>query len=140
MKTLLILFSLLSYFQLFCQDTSNVEKEIFNKINNYRVNLGKGKLTYNTTMVKSCRSHSKFMGTNNNLVHVKSLSEVGANAEIIQLNYTDGRTNSEIGIDVLDIFVDSPSHKKIIEGGYKQISVGVYITSDKDLWVTIRFI
>lgn len=140
MKTLLFLFSLLFYFQLFCQDTSNVEKEIFNKINNYRVNLGKTKLTYNSTMVRGCRNHSKFMGTNNSLVHVKSLSDVGASAEIIQLNYTDGRTNSEIGVDVLDIFVDSPSHKKIIEAGYKQISVGVYITSDKDLWVTIRFI
>ena len=140
MKTLLFLFSLLFYFQLFCQDTSSVEKEIFNKINNYRVNLGKTKLTYNSTMVRGCRNHSKFMGTNNSLVHVKSLSDVGASAEIIQLNYTDGRTNSEIGVDVLDIFVDSPSHKNIIEAGYKQISVGVYITSDKDLWVTIRFI
>lgn len=140
MKTLLFLFSLLFYFQLFCQDTSIVEKEIFNKINNYRVNLGKTKLTYNSTMVRGCRNHSKFMGTNNSLVHVKSLSDVGASAEIIQLNYTDGRTNSEIGVDVLDIFVDSPLHKKIIEAGYKQISVGVYITSDKDLWVTIRFI
>lgn len=140
MKTLLILFSLFFYFQLFSQDTASVEKEIFNKINGYRVKLGKTKLTYNTTMVKGCRSHSVFMGKNNKLAHVKSLSEVGASAEIIQLNYTDGRTNSEIGIDVLDIFIDSPSHKKILEGDYKQISVGIYITSDDDLWVTIRFI
>ncbi len=80
------------------------------------------------------------MGINNNLEHVKSLSQVGANAEIIQLNYTDGRTDEEIAIDVLEIFIDSQVHKKIIEGYYSQISVGIFITADEDLWLTIRFI
>ncbi|MFM7474008.1 MAG: CAP domain-containing protein [Crocinitomicaceae bacterium] len=125
---------------LLSQDNSNLEKEIFNKINNYRVKIGKSKFIYNDSMVKSCRSHSNSMGINYKLEHVKNLSEVGANAEIIQLNYTDGRTLVEISSDVLEIFLDSPPHKKIIEDGYKQISIGVYVSEDEDLWVTIRLI
>ena len=138
-----MLFSLLSIiccFYSFAHDTTSVEKEIFNKINKYRIELGKSKLTYDVSKVESCRSHSRFMGLNNKLEHVKSLSQVGVNAEIIQMNYTDGRTDEEIAIDVLDIFIDSPAHKKILEGAYNQISVGVFITEDEDLWVTIRFV
>jgi uncharacterized protein YkwD len=140
MKYLVLLFSVLVNFVIFSQDTANIEKEIFNKINNYRVKIGKSKFTYTNTMVSSCRSHSSYMNSIWTLVHVKSLSEVGANAEIIQLNTTMGSTDAEVGTSVLDIFIKSPSHKKIIEGNYKQISVGVFVTSDDDLWVTIRFI
>jgi uncharacterized protein YkwD len=125
---------------LISQDTSKIEKEIFKQINNYRIKIGEPKFIYISSKVQSCRNHSKFMGTKNSLEHVKNLSKVGANSEIIQLNFTYGRTLNEIGIDVLDIFLDSPPHKKIIEGDYKEISIGVYITEDKDLWVTIRFI
>lgn len=126
-------------FNIISQDNSNIEKEIFNKINNYRVKIGKSKFTFNDSLVKSCRSHSNSMGINYKLEHVKNLSEVGANAEIIQLNYTTGRTFIETSDDVLDVFLDSPSHKKIIEGIYNQISIGVFVTKDEDLWVTIRF-
>jgi uncharacterized protein YkwD len=139
MKILFCLLSMICFFCSFAHDTTSVEKEIFNKINNYRIELGKSKLTYDVSKVESCRSHSRLMGINNNLEHVKSLSQVGANAEIIQLNYTDGRTDEEIAIDVLEVFIDSLAHKKILEGAYHQISVGVFITEDEDLWVTIRF-
>ena len=125
---------------LISQETSKIEKEIFKQINNYRIKIGEPKFIYNNSKVQSCRNHSKFMGTKNSLEHVNNLSKVGANSEIIQLNFTDGRTLNEIGIDVLDVFLDSPPHKKIIEGEYKEISIGVYVTEDKDLWVTIRFI
>lgn len=140
LKTFGIVLCLLIPTSLVSQYNSNLEKEIFNKINNYRVKIGKSKFIYNDSLVKSCRSHSNAMGINDKLEHVKNLSEVGANAEIIQLNYTDGRNFVETSTDVLDIFLDSPSHKKIIESGYKQISIGVYLSEDEDLWVTIRFI
>jgi uncharacterized protein YkwD len=139
MKMLFSLLSIMSFFNSFAHDTTAVEKEIFNKINSYRSTIGKSKFTYVSSKVESCRSHSRLMGFNNKLEHVKSLSQVGANAEIIQMNYTDGRTNEEIAIDVLEIFIDSQAHKKIIEGDYSQISVGIFITKDEDLWVTIRF-
>jgi len=140
MKTILLFFVFLFQFPSFSQDTLNIEKEIFYNINNYRVKIGKSKFTYNNSLVNGCRSHSTFMGKNNNLVHVKDLMNVGASAEIIQLNYTLDRSNSEIGLDVLKTFINSPPHKKVIEGNYTKISVGVYVTNDDDLWVTIRFI
>jgi uncharacterized protein YkwD len=139
-QTFAITFCLLIPNFLISQDTSKLEKEIYKQINNYRIRIGEPKFIYNNSKVQSCRNHSKFMGTKNSLEHVKNLSKVGANSEIIQLNFTDGRTLNEIGIDVLDVFLDSPPHKKIIEGDYKEISIGVYVTEDKDLWVTIRFI
>lgn len=140
LQTLAITLFLLIPNFLISQDTSKLEKEIYKQINNYRIKIGEPKLIYSNSKVQSCRNHSKFMGTKNSLEHVKNLSNVGANSEIIQLNFTDGRTLNEISIDVLDVFLDSPPHKKIIEGDYKEISIGVYITDDEDLWVTIRFI
>jgi uncharacterized protein YkwD len=139
MKFILITLYLICCSYLFSQNKTAIETEIFNEINSYREEIGKSKFIYVSNMVESCRAHSKYMGTNNLLEHVKSLSQVGAKAEIIQMNYTDGRTNEEIAIDVLEIFIDSQAHKKIIEGDYSQISVGVFITDDEDLWVTIRF-
>jgi uncharacterized protein YkwD len=139
MNIFLFILNLICCFHLFSQNTTAIETEIFNEINSYREEIGESKFAYVSDMVASCRDHSKYMGTNNLLEHVKSLSQVGARAEIIQMNYTDGRTNNEIAIDVLEVFIDSPGHKKIIEGTYNQISVGVYVTSDEDLWVTIRF-
>ncbi|MBM3186153.1 MAG: hypothetical protein FJZ67_07620 [Bacteroidetes bacterium] len=133
-------FFLLITTNLTAQDHSNLEKEIFKQINKYRTKIGQAKFTYNPSLVISCRNHSKSMGVNSKLEHVKNFGEVGANAEIIQLNYTDGRSLVEVSTDVLEIFLDSPPHKKIIEDGYKQISIGVYVSEDEDLWVTIRLI
>jgi nitrous oxidase accessory protein NosD len=79
------------------------------------------------------------MGKSGKLQHVASLLKVNAPAEIIQLNYTLGRTENETALDILDIFIDSEPHKKIIESNYKDISVGVFITSEDDIWVTVRF-
>jgi hypothetical protein len=79
------------------------------------------------------------MGKSGKLQHVANLSKVNALAEIIQLNYTLGRTENETALDILDIFIDSEPHKKIIESNYKDISVGVFITSEDDIWVTVRF-
>jgi len=126
-------------FYSFSIDTLKVEKEIYNQINSYRTKIGKSKLTYSTQNVQSCRKHSLFMGTNWKLVHVSSLSQVNANAEIIQQNYTMSRNEVETAKSVLEVFINSAPHKKIIESDYKEISVGVFITADDDLWVTVRF-
>jgi uncharacterized protein YkwD len=126
-------------FYSFSTDTLKIEKEIYNQINSYRTKIGKSKLTYSSKNVKSCRNHSLYMGTNWILVHVSSLQEVNASAEIIQLNTTMNQNEIQTAKSVLDIFIKSLPHKKIIESDYREISVGVYITDDEDLWVTIRF-
>jgi uncharacterized protein YkwD len=139
MKICLMVTLSLMHVYSFSIDTLKVEEEIFNKINSYRVENGKSKLKYSSQMVQACRNHSIYMSINGKLEHVKSLREVNASAEIIQYNYTLGRTELEIGQDVLDIFIESLPHKKIIDSDYKEISVGVHITADEDIWVTIRF-
>jgi uncharacterized protein YkwD len=136
---LISLLTILSSFYSFSIDTLKVEKAIFNEINSYRVKIGKSSLKYATQSVQSCRKHSLVMGKSGKLQHVASLSKVNALAEIIQLNYTLGRTENEKALDILDIFIDSEPHKKIIESNYKDISVGVFITSEDDIWVTVRF-
>jgi uncharacterized protein YkwD len=123
----------------FSTDTLKIEKEIYNQINTYRTKIGKSKLTYSSENVKSCRNHSLYMGTNWILVHVSSLEEVNARAEIIQLNTTMNQNEIQAAKSVLDIFIKSLPHKKIIESDFKEISVGVYTTADEDLWVTVRF-
>jgi hypothetical protein len=79
------------------------------------------------------------MGTNWILVHVSSLEEVNARAEIIQLNTTMNQNEIQAAKSVLDIFIKSLPHKKIIESDFKEISIGVFLTADDDLWVTVRF-
>ena len=138
MKTLIILFTFLSFFT-WSQDTTSIEKEIFNKITTYRSKKNLNKLLYNCDMVKSCREYSYFMGKNDNLVHVKDIMSVNASAEIIQQTYIDEQTHSELATSVLNNFLSSPSHKKIIESKYIKISVGVFIGKDESIWVTIRF-
>lgn len=138
MKTITILFTFLSFFT-WSQDTTSIENEIFNKITSHRSKKNLNKLLYNYDMVKSCRNHSYFMGKNNNLVHVKDIMSVNASAEIIQQTYIDEQTNSELATSVLNAFLNSPSHKKIIESKYVKISVGIYIGEDESVWITIRF-
>jgi len=123
----------------FSMDTLTLEKEIYNKINSYRKAQGLTKLTYLSENVQSCRQHSKRMGDKWQLFHVSKLDSVHARAEIIQLNFTMSQTVLETAQSVLETFTDSPPHKNIMVSAYQSISVGVFITDDEDLWVTIRF-
>lgn len=137
-KLLFIFFSLISL-HVFSQDTSMLEKAIFDKINVHRTKIGKPKFVYNSSMVMSCRQHSSYMGKTDNLVHVKNLDNVSANGEIIQMTYVMEMTNSEIASEVLQNFLNSPSHKSLIQSNYTKCCVGIFIRDDQSLWVTIRF-
>ena len=78
------------------------------------------------------------MSEKTKLIHVKDIDSVNASAEIIQQTYSDEQTNSEIAKSVLDDFLNSPSHKKIIDTQYKKVSVGIH-KKGEEIWVTIRF-
>ena len=137
MKNLLfVIFSLICT-QVFGQDTTLLEKSIFDRINTHRTKLGKKKYVYDNSIVASCRKHSRYMGKTDNLVHVKNLNN--AVAEIIQVTYITDMTNTEIANEVLQNFLNSPSHKEIVESNYTKCSVGVFIGNDESLWITIRF-
>ena len=139
MKRNLLMLAVMYCFSVHSIDTLKLEQAIFNQINLYRVNNGLPKCTYSPQQVRSCRNHSLYMGTNWILVHVSSLEEVNARAEIIQLNTTMNQNEIQAAKSVLDIFIKSLPHKKIIESDFKKISIGVFITADDDLWVTVRF-
>lgn len=136
MKNILILFVILTNL-CFSQDPL-LENEIFKKINTHQNKKGLKFLSYNKEQVKSCREHSKYMSINNLLVHVKDINKVNASAEIIQQTYSNEQTNSEIAKSVLQSFLNSPSHKKIIETQYTKISVGIF-KNGEEIWITIRF-
>jgi uncharacterized protein YkwD len=136
MKNILILFVILTNL-CFSQDTL-LENEIFKKINIHQNKKGLKSLNYNKEQVKSCREHSKYMSINNLLEHVKDIDKVNASAEIIQQTYSDEQTNSEIAKSVLQSFLNSPSHKKIIETQYTKISVGIF-KNKEEIWITVRF-
>lgn len=139
MKNLLFLVFSFFYISGFSQDTTMLEKAIFDRINTHRTKIGRVKYVYNGSMVASCRKHSRYMGKTDNLVHVRSLDEVKASGEIIQMTYITDMTNSEIANEVLQNFLNSPPHKGMIESYHTKCSVGVFIKSDDSLWITIRF-
>jgi len=139
MKNLLFFVFSLFYINGFSQDTTMLEKSIFDRINTHRTKIGKTKYVYNNSMVGSCRKHSRYMGKTDNLVHVQDLESVNAGGEIIQMTYINDMTNSEVANEVLKNFLNSPSHKKLIESSYTKCTVGVFINNDGSLWITIRF-
>lgn len=137
--TLSILFLLISFISS-SQIMSPLESEILNVLKNYKIKFNKNSVVINKEMSESCRQHSIFMGSTGNLNHVSDFTKVIGKSEIIQQNHNFMRTDKEIAQSVLDVFLNSPSHKKLLEENSKQIGVGVYVDSEGLVWVTVRFL
>jgi uncharacterized protein YkwD len=80
------------------------------------------------------------MGTTGDLKHISDFTKVIGKTEIIQQNHNFMRTNKEIAKSVLEVFLNSPSHKKMLEENSKQMGVGIYVDSEGLVWVTVRFL
>lgn len=139
MRNLITICVLFFFNQVFSQSLSNLENEILTTFKNYKIGLNKDYVKLNLEMSKSCREHSKWMGTTGNFEHA-DLSTVVGKSEIIQQNHNFMRTNKEIAQAVLDLFLTSPSHKYLLEDFSNEIGIGVYVDSEGLVWVTVRFL
>jgi uncharacterized protein YkwD len=135
MKTLtLILFSLFT-FSLFSQ-TSSLEKEIYKVINEYKIKLNKNSVVLDDTLSSQSRVHTTWMVETGLLEHAEYIK---AHGEIIQRTNNIDCTEYQVAKKVLTNFLNSPSHKEIIDEQSRIMGVGVIVEEIGYVWVTIRF-
>jgi len=135
MKTLtLILFSLFTFS--FFSQTSSLEKEIYKVINEYKIKLNKNSVSLDDTLSSQSRVHTTWMVENNLLEHAEYIK---AHGEIIQRTNNIDCTEYQVAKKVLTNFLNSPSHKEIIDEQSRIMGVGVIVEEIGYVWVTIRF-
>lgn len=139
MKQLFLFLIFLISNLIFSQSLSPLENEILVVFKNHKIKLNGDVVKLSYDISKSCREHSKWMGTTGNFEHA-DLSTVVGKSEIIQQNHNFMRTNKEIAQAVLDLFLTSPSHKYLLEDFSNEIGIGVYVDSEGLVWVTVRFL
>jgi uncharacterized protein YkwD len=76
------------------------------------------------------------MISNNELEHDPNL---GYQSEIIQKANSYGFTEDELAKKILNNFLNSPSHKELIDENSRKIGIGIITTKENYSWVTIRF-
>jgi uncharacterized protein YkwD len=139
MKSVIVIFFLFVSLFSFSQDVKLLESEIYSVFKKHKVSLNNNAVILNAKMSESCRDHSRLMYEYGDLFHVESFDTILGTSEIIQQNHNLMRTNKEVANAVLKAFLDSPSHKEILEQKSKEIGIGVYVDSKNLVWVTVRF-
>lgn len=130
-----------------CQDDdslfappADVEDNIFDHINHYRLLNGYAALDRNTLLDELARSHSSTMSANNSLSHVNQgyryeqvITELNSNtyAELVARGNINGR-------DLIDQWSDDADSNETILGDYNAIGIGVSESSDEQ-FVTVIF-
>ncbi|WP_166923551.1 CAP domain-containing protein [Flavobacterium poyangense] len=106
---------------------SNSELELMQVINNYRVSVGLNALEKVNYISNKCEDHNKYMIANNvadhndfvsrseSIIKVLAAKNVGEN---VARNYRSSEA-------VLKAWLDSPGHKKNIEGNYTHFGISV---------------
>ncbi|WP_324065647.1 CAP domain-containing protein [Salinivirga sp.] len=128
-----------------CQDDdslfappADVEDNIFDHINHYRLLNGYAALDRNTLLDELARSHSSTMIANNSLSHVNQgyryeqvITELNGNvyAELVARGNINGR-------DLIDQWSDDTDSNETILGDYSIIGIGVSESSDEQ-FVTV---
>ncbi len=117
--------------------TTSLEKEVYNVINNYKIKLNKNSVSLSDTLSKQSKEHTKFMIKNNKLEHAEFIN---ARGEIIQKTNEIGVTDKQTAENILNCFLNSKPHKGIIEMKFTSIGVGIVTDSEGFTWITIRFV
>lgn len=129
--TLFILFSFVSFSQL-----TSLEQKVVKLVKEYKLKLNGDDVTEDSKISLECRTYSKTMISNNELEHDPNL---GYQSEIIQKANSYGFTEDELAKKILNNFLNSPSHKELIDENSRKIGVGIITTKENYSWVTIRF-
>lgn len=118
-----------------------LEAELFDLVNNYRVSIGLNELTFESTTYYYAGQHNDHMIAQNNVSHAKfgerakGIAErTGAShvAENVARNYDDMQ-------EVLEAWVDSPSHRMSLEGDYTHSAISIKENNSGNLYFTQMF-
>lgn len=123
---------------------SALETSVFQKINQYRVSKGLGKLKLNNKISQQARIHSQ------NMAHWRvPFSHDGFKERVnaIPLVYASAAENlafnqgyPDPAVEAMSGWIKSPSHLKNIEGNYDLTGIGVAANADGEVYLTQIFL
>lgn len=119
----------------FSQNVSSLEKEIHKAVNTYKLKTSKTSVALDSTLSAQSRAHTRFMVETQELEHAEYIK---ARGEIIQRTNNIDCTEAQVAKKVLTNFLNSPSHKEILDLEITKIGVGVVVEESGYVWVTIR--
>jgi len=119
-----------------------IEIEIIELINAYRISIGLNALEAHNTVKAVAYTHTDYMIEEDNVSHDnfferKQSLQVNANANIVSENVAYGFNSAE---SVVYAWLNSPSHKENIEGNYTDFDVSAEQNSDGKWYFTNIFI
>lgn len=119
-----------------------IEIEIMELINAYRINEGLNPLNEHDTVKAVAYTHTDYMIEVNNVSHDnffqrKQSLQANANANIVSENVAYGFNSAE---SVVNAWINSPSHKDTIEGDYTDFDVSAEQNNEGKWYFTNIFI
>ncbi len=120
---------------------SEMESELFTLVNEHRLSIGLNALEFDSTTYYYAGEHTSYMISQGILSHsffderaTKIANRTGAEfvAENVSRNY-DTMT------EILDGWIDSPNHKKNLEGNFNYSAISIQPDTDGKLYVTQMF-
>lgn len=122
--------------------SKDIELQILDEINSYREVFGVNKLDTLNVIKAVANQHTQMMISNNKLSHNGfversdyltykiNAKEVG---EVVSFNYSTS-------IGILAAFLNSPSHKEVIEGDFNYFNTSVGYDVEGRMYVTVLFV
>ena len=120
---------------------SNIETDVMDAINEHRVSIGLNNLQYGAVAQSFADSHNTYMIAQGIISHddfarrASDLS-VQANADKVSENLAKDFTSAS---EVLKAWLESPTHKKVLEGEFTHTAVSVTADADGVLYFTQLF-
>ncbi|MEP5254935.1 CAP domain-containing protein [Winogradskyella rapida] len=123
-------------------DAKEIEIEIMELINAYRINEGLNTLANNTTVKAVASTHTEYMIEVNNVSHDnfflrKQSLQANADADVVSENVAYGFSSAE---SVVNAWIASPGHRDNIVGDYTDFDVSAEQNSNGKWYFTNMFI
>ncbi|MEA5618449.1 CAP domain-containing protein [Cronbergia sp. UHCC 0137] len=124
--------------------TSTLEKSVFEKVNQYRVNQGLQKLTLNPNITRQARIHSQNMAKGKVPFSHQGFEQ---RVKAIPLTYNSASENLAFNIgytnpanEAIIGWLNSPVHLKNIQGHYNLTGIGVATNRKGEVYLTQIFL
>jgi uncharacterized protein YkwD len=132
----LFLFLFVSCFS-FSQMTE-LEKAVFNEFKVYKKKFNGNNVQLDTSLSLACKDHSNSMFKVFKLFHAK-IDGVTFKSEICQQSFATSKIVKENAKFILEGFLTSPEHTKLLREKSNYMGVGVVVDEYDTYWVTVRF-